>query len=70
MRKTWISRTLFCSARSKRRKNKQDNKDTIMLSTLHNGEFKRFEKDFDLDYISEVGREECERIAMDEFILL
>lgn len=70
MRKTWISKTLFCSSKAKKKQNEIDNKDTLLMSAYDNNKFKRLSKDFDLSYINKEGREECERIAMDEFILL
>lgn len=66
MRKTWISKTLFCSCRTKKKENIEKDMDTLMLMDAEN----RLNKDFENELIKEIGREECERIAMDEFILL
>ena len=51
MRKTWISKTLFCSLKSKRKQNEKEKKDTLLMSQYKNNKYTRIEKDFDLVYI-------------------
>ena len=68
----WLSdQTLFCSSKAKKARNKANGVDTLLIRAYNkDNTYKHYQNDYTLDEIDEKGRDECERIAMDEFILL